>query len=40
MLYHGRIGLEGEALGPSIDELIQIVESLHDLNGKEVESSR
>jgi len=36
-LYHGRIGLEGEALGPSIDELIQIMESLHDLNGKEVE---
>jgi hypothetical protein len=40
MLYHGRTELKGEALGPSIEELIQIVESLHDLNGKEVESSR
>jgi hypothetical protein len=34
MLYHGRIELKGEALGPSLEELIQIVESLHDLNGK------
>jgi hypothetical protein len=33
-LYHGRIGLKGEALGPSLEELIQIVESLRDLNGK------
>ena len=37
--YYGRVGIQGEALGPSIEELIQIVESLHDLNGKEVESS-
>jgi hypothetical protein len=37
MLYHRRIELKGEALGPSIEELIQIVESLHDLNGKEVQ---
>jgi hypothetical protein len=36
-LYHERIGLNGEALGPSIEELIQIVESLHDLNSKAVE---
>jgi hypothetical protein len=36
MLYHERIGLKGEALGPSIEELIQIVESLHDLNSKAV----
>jgi hypothetical protein len=32
-----RVGLQGEALGPSIEELIQILESLHVLNGKEVE---
>ena len=37
MLYNGQVGLQGEALGPSIEELIQIVESLHDLNGKVVE---
>jgi hypothetical protein len=37
MLYSGRIGIQGEALGPSLDELIQILESLHVLNGKEVE---
>jgi hypothetical protein len=36
-LYHERIGLRGAAAGPSIEELIQILESLHDLNGKEVE---
>jgi hypothetical protein len=36
-LYHERIGLTGEALGPSLEELIQIVESLHDLNSKVVE---
>ena len=40
LLYHGRILLQGEALGPSLEESIQILESLHDLNGKEVESSR
>jgi hypothetical protein len=34
MLYHGRIELTGEALGPSLEELIQIVESLRDLNSK------
>lgn len=37
VLYHGRLGILGEALGPSIEELIQIVESLHVLNGKAVE---
>ena len=37
MLYHERIGLKGEALGPSLEELIQIVEGLHDLNSKTVE---
>jgi hypothetical protein len=37
ILYNERIKLDVEALGPSIEELIQIVESLHDLNGKEVE---
>lgn len=36
-LYHGRIGLSGEALGPSIEELIQILQSLCVLNGKAVE---
>jgi hypothetical protein len=36
-LYHEHIGLKGEALGPSIEELIQILESLHVLNGKAVE---
>jgi hypothetical protein len=36
-LSSGHIGLSGEALGPSIDDLIQILESLHLLNGKEVE---
>lgn len=39
VLYHGRIELQGEALGPSIEELIEIVESLHDLNGQEAELS-
>lgn len=38
--YYGRVGIQGEALGPSIEEVIQIVESLHDLNGKEVKPSR
>jgi hypothetical protein len=33
-LYHERIGLMGEAAGPSIEEFIQILESLHDLKGK------
>jgi hypothetical protein len=33
-LLHGIINVYGEMLGPSIEELIQIVESLHDLNGK------
>jgi len=36
-LYSGRVGVEGEALGPSIEELIQILESLRVLNGKAVE---
>ena len=36
-LYRGRIGLSGEALGPSLEELILILESLRMLNGKEVE---
>ena len=40
VLYHGRLGILGEALGPSLEEFIQIVENLHVLNGKEVESSR
>jgi hypothetical protein len=39
-LFHGIINVYGDTLGPSIDELIRIVESLHDLNGKEVKSSR
>ena len=39
-LCSGHIKLSGEALGPSIDEMIQILESLRVLNGKEVESSR
>ena len=34
MLHHERIDLKCEALGPSIEELIEIVESLHNLNGK------
>lgn len=36
-LVSGPIGLSGEALGPSIDEQIQILEALHILNGKEVQ---
>jgi hypothetical protein len=28
---------DGKAFGPNVDELIQILESLHDLNGKAVE---
>ena len=36
-LQHERVGIDAEALGPSIEELIQILESLHDLKGKEVE---
>jgi hypothetical protein len=36
-LFHGVINVYGEMLGPSIDDLIQILESLHDLNGKTVE---
>ena len=40
MFHSERVGIQGEALGPSLEELIQIVESLHVLNGKEVESSR
>ena len=32
-----RVGIQGDALGPSLEELIQILESLHDLNGKTVE---
>jgi hypothetical protein len=35
--YYGCVGIQGEALGPSIEELIQIVESLHDLKGKTVD---
>ena len=34
-LYHEHIGIRGAAAGPSLEELIQIVESLHDLKGKE-----
>ena len=37
MLYHRQIELKGEALGPSLEELIQIVESLHVLNRKQAE---
>jgi hypothetical protein len=37
VLFHEDIGVQGEALGPSLEELIQILESLHVLNGKEVE---
>lgn len=33
-LVHGVINVYGEMLGPTLDDLIQIVESLHDLNGK------
>jgi hypothetical protein len=36
-LSRGRMMLEGESLGPSIDDLIQIISSLHVLNGKAVE---
>ena len=36
-LYHERIRLTGEAAGPSIEEFIQILQSLHVLNGKAVE---
>ena len=37
VLFHEDICVQGEALGPSVDELIQILESLHVLNGKAVE---
>ena len=37
---NGRVYLYGEAYGPHPDELIQILQSLRVLNGKEVESSR
>jgi hypothetical protein len=40
VLYHGDLAVQGEALGPSIEELIQILQSLYDLKGKAVESSR
>jgi hypothetical protein len=33
-IQHERVVIKAEALGPSIEELIEIVESLHDLNGK------
>jgi hypothetical protein len=36
-LNRGRINLEGQSLGPSIDDLIQIFSSLRVLNGKAVE---
>jgi hypothetical protein len=36
-IQHERVVIYAEALGPSIEEFIQIVESLHDLNGKAVE---
>ena len=34
---HGHLCLQGQARGPHPDELIQILESLHVLNGKAVE---
>lgn len=37
---NGRVCLYGGAYGPHPDELIQILQSLRVLNGKEVESSR
>jgi hypothetical protein len=33
-LFHGVINVYGEMLGPSLEEIIEIVQSLHDLNGK------
>jgi hypothetical protein len=36
-LQHERVVIDAEALGPSIEEFIQILESLHDLKGKAVE---
>jgi hypothetical protein len=37
IIQHERVVIDAEALGLSLEEMIQIVESLHDLNGKAVE---
>ena len=40
VLNHGHLCLQGQARGPHPEELIQILESLHVLNGKAVERAR